>query len=71
MSATYTNLENHPRLIRVLDPRPVPKIALDRRTGLPSIVDTVRDSQKIKNTVPINTSDESEESDNDGMLSSS
>jgi protein LTV1 len=68
ISATYTNLENHPRLIRVHDPRPVPKIALDRKTGLPSLV--VQDPQKIKNTVTINTSDESEDSDNDGILSS-
>jgi protein LTV1 len=70
ISATYTNLENHPRLIRVRDQKPVPKIALDRKTGLPSLVDIVQDPQKIKNTVIINTSDESEDSDNDGMLPS-
>jgi len=70
ISATYTNLENHPRLIRVRDAKPVPKIALDRKTGLPSLVDTVQDAQKIMNTVTfINTSDESQGSDNDGMLS--
>jgi protein LTV1 len=59
--STYTNLENHPRLIRVLDPKPVPKIALDRKTGLPSLI---QEPQKIQNTVPINTEDESEDSDN-------
>ncbi|KAF9486523.1 Low temperature viability protein [Pholiota conissans] len=35
---TYTNLENHPRLIRARDPKPVPKIVLDRKTGLPSVL---------------------------------
>ncbi|KAI0028583.1 LTV-domain-containing protein [Vararia minispora EC-137] len=34
---TYTNLENHPRLIRARESKPVPKIALDPRTGLPTI----------------------------------
>jgi len=63
--STYTNLENHPRLIRVRDQKPVPKIALDRKTGLPTLVDIFQDPQKIKNTVIINTSDESEDSDND------
>jgi len=63
---TYTNLENHPRLIRARDPKPVLKIALDRKTGLPSLVDTVQDPEKIKNTVTlINSSDSSEDSDND------
>ena len=70
MLATYTNLENHPRLIRARDPKPVLKIALDRKTGLPSIVDPVQDPEKTKNTVTfINSSDSSEDSDNDGMLS--
>ena len=67
ISATYTNLENHPRLIRVLDSKPVPKIALDRKTGLPSLIQEI---QKIQNTVPINTEDESEDSDSDGIPSS-
>ncbi|KAJ7044933.1 Low temperature viability protein-domain-containing protein [Mycena alexandri] len=40
---TYSNLENHPRLIRARDPnarvkKPVPKIHLDPRTGLPTVV---------------------------------
>ncbi|KAJ7147951.1 Low temperature viability protein-domain-containing protein [Mycena filopes] len=39
---TYSNLENHPRLIRARDPnapskKPVPKIHLDPRTGLPTV----------------------------------
>ncbi|KAK0208687.1 Low temperature viability protein-domain-containing protein [Desarmillaria ectypa] len=36
---TYTNLENHPRLIRTRDTRRTPKIMLDPKTGLPSIVE--------------------------------
>ncbi|KAG9313992.1 Low temperature viability protein-domain-containing protein [Chiua virens] len=34
---TYSNLENHPRLIRARSSKPVPKIKLDARTGLPSV----------------------------------
>jgi len=43
-AATYSNLENHPRLIRARDrdlgkkQAPVAKIHLDPRTGLPSVV---------------------------------
>jgi protein LTV1 len=35
--STYSNLENHPRLIRARDSRPVPRIRLDPRTGLPVV----------------------------------
>lgn len=45
--ATYTNLENHPRLIRARDPKPAPKIVLDRKTGMPSILSA---SEKTKPT---------------------
>ncbi|CCM03778.1 uncharacterized protein FIBRA_05925 [Fibroporia radiculosa] len=34
---TYSNLENHPRLIRARQEKPVPKIRLDPKTGLPVI----------------------------------
>lgn len=34
---TYSNLENHPRLIRVRQQRPVPKITIDPKTGLPIV----------------------------------
>ncbi|KAI6047998.1 Low temperature viability protein-domain-containing protein [Pisolithus marmoratus] len=34
---TYTNLENHPKIIRARTSKPVPKIGLDPRTGLPSV----------------------------------
>ncbi|KAF9029976.1 LTV-domain-containing protein [Hymenopellis radicata] len=36
--STYSNLENHPRLIRERNPKPVPQIILDPKTGLPSVV---------------------------------
>jgi hypothetical protein len=35
--ATYSNLENHPRLIRLTQPRGAKKIHLDPKTGLPSV----------------------------------
>ncbi|KIK30100.1 hypothetical protein PISMIDRAFT_671144 [Pisolithus microcarpus 441] len=34
---TYTNLENHPKIIRARTSKPVRKIELDPRTGLPSV----------------------------------
>jgi protein LTV1 len=39
LTATYTNLENHPRLIRArdLETKGIPKIKLDPRTGLPFV----------------------------------
>ncbi|KAI0375462.1 LTV-domain-containing protein [Pilatotrama ljubarskyi] len=36
---TYSNLENHPRLIKARNTKPVPKIRLDPKTGLPSVVE--------------------------------
>ncbi|EJD52187.1 Low temperature viability protein [Auricularia subglabra TFB-10046 SS5] len=39
--STYTNIENHPRLIRARAEKPVPKIKLDPKTGLPSVVEPV------------------------------
>lgn len=37
--ATYSNLENHPRLLRLKQKPPTKKVALDKKTGLPSIVE--------------------------------
>jgi hypothetical protein len=37
LSATYSNLENHPRLIRLTQPHGAQKIHLDPKTGLPSV----------------------------------
>jgi protein LTV1 len=36
-AATYSNLENHPRLIRARGTKAVPKIKLDPKTGLPTV----------------------------------
>lgn len=40
-TATYSNLENHPRLIRVRDAKSVSKIRLDPKTGLPTAANPV------------------------------
>ncbi|KAJ3750932.1 Low temperature viability protein-domain-containing protein [Lentinula detonsa] len=46
---TYSNLENHPRVIRVQSLKPVPKIRLDPKTGLPSLVDAAsKQNARIK-----------------------
>ena len=37
--ATYSNLENHPRFLRLKQKPPTKRIVLDRKTGLPSIVE--------------------------------
>jgi len=37
--ATYSNLDNHPRMIRARETKSVAKIRLDRRTGLPIVVE--------------------------------
>ncbi|KAF8910048.1 Low temperature viability protein-domain-containing protein [Gymnopilus junonius] len=63
---TYTNLENHPRLIRARDSKPVPKIVLDRKTGLPSVLKPSGNSDKGTNRVSFaSTSEDTEESDDD------
>ncbi|KAL1951247.1 hypothetical protein VTO73DRAFT_396 [Trametes versicolor] len=36
---TFSNLENHPRVIKARNSKPVPKIRLDPKTGLPSVVE--------------------------------
>ncbi|KAG6846065.1 hypothetical protein H0H87_006429 [Tephrocybe sp. NHM501043] len=46
--STYSNLENHPRLIRARDPRPVAKITLDPKTGFPTVVDPQQKNQPKK-----------------------
>jgi protein LTV1 len=37
--ATYSNLENHPRFLRLKQKPPMKRIVLDRKTGLPAIVE--------------------------------
>lgn len=54
LEATYSNLENHPRLIRARDNRPVPKIRLDPRTGLPVVVEEAINKRKT-NVAPTPT----------------
>ncbi|KAJ7146221.1 Low temperature viability protein-domain-containing protein [Mycena epipterygia] len=64
---TYSNLENHPRLIRTRDPKkPIPKIHLDPRTGLPSVVNDEDSKPKIKGHVSFASDSDSESSDDDG-----
>ncbi|KAJ6623114.1 Low temperature viability protein-domain-containing protein [Mycena sp. CBHHK59/15] len=69
---TYSNLENHPRLIRARDAdarskKPVPKIHLDPRTGLPSVVNDANVGQppKAKGRVSFTSDSDSESSDDD------
>ncbi|KAI0718882.1 Low temperature viability protein-domain-containing protein [Cerioporus squamosus] len=58
---TYSNLENHPRLIRARSDKSVPKIRLDPKTGLPSVLE----EQPSKKPPPADSSatDEDEEDD--------
>ncbi|KAG8219439.1 Low temperature viability protein-domain-containing protein [Butyriboletus roseoflavus] len=65
---TYSNLENHPRIIRARSSQPVSKIKLNSRTGLPSVANggrqTLEDKQVkqvIKQTVISRPRDESKE----------
>lgn len=45
---TYSNLENHPRLIRAKEVKPVSRIVLDPKTGLPT-TKTVEPARRIDN----------------------
>lgn len=64
--STYSNLENHPRLIRARDNKPVPRITLDPRTGLPSVGDAPpAKGRKAKNQAI----EEEEEEEEDGRES--
>ncbi|KIM32938.1 hypothetical protein M408DRAFT_313205, partial [Serendipita vermifera MAFF 305830] len=55
---TYSNLENHPRLLRLTQPRRTQKIQLDPRTGLPSVAEIE----------PVDLQEISESEDSDGDL---
>ncbi|KAF9015757.1 Low temperature viability protein-domain-containing protein [Cyathus striatus] len=47
--STYSNLENHPRLIRARDKKITPKIHLDPQTGLPSILNnSQKENTKVR-----------------------
>ncbi|KDQ63030.1 hypothetical protein JAAARDRAFT_29021 [Jaapia argillacea MUCL 33604] len=56
--STYSNLENHPRLIRARQTKPVPKIHLDPRSGLPIVIER----QPPLSIHPTLTSEDEEES---------
>ncbi|KAF9567864.1 LTV-domain-containing protein [Agrocybe pediades] len=63
---TYTNLENHPRLIRARDPKPTPTIVLDRKTGMPSVLKKVEKEKTTTGRVSFApTSDDTGDSDSD------
>ncbi|KAH0837959.1 Low temperature viability protein-domain-containing protein [Lanmaoa asiatica] len=58
---TYSNLENHPRIIQARPSKPVPKIKLDSHMGLPSVanegieggqmLDTSEEGEQVKRVV--------------------
>ncbi|KAJ3558999.1 hypothetical protein NM688_g603 [Phlebia brevispora] len=58
--STYSNLENHPRLIRARRTKPVAKIELDPKTGLP-IVDGQKISARHRPIQPKQETDKEEE----------
>lgn len=57
---TYSNLEHHPRLIRAKDNKPVPKIKLDLRTGLPIVLDHANVKLPTGRRAPIGSISEEE-----------
>ncbi|GJE86246.1 LTV domain-containing protein [Phanerochaete sordida] len=62
--STYSNLENHPRLISARKAKSVPKIELDPKTGLP-IVDGQKYSARPAKSRHIDTIEEDDEDDED------
>ncbi|KAG5645342.1 hypothetical protein DXG03_006404 [Asterophora parasitica] len=62
---TYSNLENHPRLIRARDPKPVPKIHVDPKTGFPVVVDPLQNSHSKYKSARFQESDSDSGSDTD------
>ncbi|KAL0951838.1 hypothetical protein HGRIS_008499 [Hohenbuehelia grisea] len=68
---TYSNLENHPRLIRARDPKAVPRIRLDPRTGLPTVEEDSKpkpSKQKARSKLPDSESTSDEGDDHDAPL---
>jgi protein LTV1 len=63
--ATYSNLENHPRLIRARDQKPVPMVLLDRKTGFPSVLAATRslENKSTERRVSLKSSPGTERSD--------
>ncbi|KAL7285608.1 hypothetical protein ACG7TL_000712 [Trametes sanguinea] len=58
---TYSNLENHPRLIRARNNKPVPKIRLDPKTGMPSVEGGQPSKTKTTKRPDSSATDEDEE----------
>ncbi|CAA7264749.1 unnamed protein product [Cyclocybe aegerita] len=65
---TYTNLENHPRLIRAREPKPAPKIVLDRKTGLPSLSDPLQPKPSTNQVSFAPTSEDADGSDEEKSI---
>ncbi|KAG6874422.1 hypothetical protein C0995_015158 [Termitomyces sp. Mi166 len=64
---TYSNLENHPRLIRARDSKTVAKITLDPRTGFPTIADPQQKPQ-LKRVASGRTNYPESDSDDDSPV---
>ncbi|KAH7107124.1 Low temperature viability protein [Auriculariales sp. MPI-PUGE-AT-0066] len=63
--STYSNLENHPRLIRARAEKPVPTIRLDPKTGLPTVLDKNTTHTKPPPPVDSDGTDSDEDEDDD------
>jgi len=55
---TYSNIENHPRLIRARDTSLVPKIRLDPRTGMPTVQQKIPRGPKLVESESENDDDD-------------
>ncbi|KAG6878318.1 hypothetical protein C0993_008915 [Termitomyces sp. T159_Od127] len=61
--ATYSNLENHPRLIRARNLKPVAKITLDPKTGFPTVVDHEHKPKKADSSLIDHLDSDNDEND--------
>ena len=58
LPATYSNLENHPRFLRLKQKPSTKKIVLDKKTGLPSIVEDATSTPELRSPDGGSTEDE-------------
>lgn len=65
VSATYSNFENHPRLISARQAKSVPRIQLDRKTGLPTVDGQIYPTRNGKGKQIDIIEEENEEDDED------
>ena len=56
--ATYSNLENHPRFLRLKQKPSTKKVELDKKTGLPSIVEDATSTPELQSHKGDSTDDE-------------